>query len=97
MNAHARNAARFPIGRTHITPAAQAALDTAGVPGLLVLARHVRGDWGELPVEDLAANELALLTGNRLLSSYTLPGDRKVRVITEADRSSTTILLPDEY
>jgi hypothetical protein len=62
-----------------------------------VLARHVSGDWGELPVEDIAANELALLTGKRLLSSYALPGDGKVWVITEADRSSTTILLPNEY
>lgn len=75
MNACARNAARFPIGRTLITPDAQAALDAAGVPGLLVLARHVSGDWGKLPVEDIAANELALLTGKRLLSSYALPGD----------------------
>lgn len=74
MNARARNAARFPIGRALITPGAQAALDSEGIPVLLVLARHVCGDWGELPVEDLAANELALLAGRRLLSSYALPG-----------------------
>ncbi|ABK06954.1 MULTISPECIES: hypothetical protein [Burkholderia cepacia complex] len=97
MNARARNAARFPIGRALITPGAQAALDSEGIPVLLVLARHVCGDWGELPVEDLAANELALLAGRRLLSSYALPGDGKVWIITEADRASTTILLPDDY
>jgi hypothetical protein len=70
----------------------------AGIPGVLLLARHANCDWGELSVEDLAANELALLTGRRLLSSYDLPdGQGKVWIITEADRSATTILLPDEY
>lgn len=91
------NRRRFPIGRPVITPAAQAALDAAGIPGVLLLSRHANCDWGELPVEDLAANELALLTGRRLLSSYDLPGGEKVWVITEADRSATTILRPDDY
>ncbi|WP_144158085.1 hypothetical protein [Paraburkholderia sp. BCC1885] len=77
---------------------AQAALDAAGVEGVLLLARHIHGDWGDLPVEDLAANELALLTGKRLLSSYDLPDRRsKIWIITEADRSVTTILLAEEY
>lgn len=89
---------RFPIGRPVVTPAAQAALDAAGVEGVLLLARHIHGDWGDLPVEDLAANELALLTGKRLLSSYDLPDRRsKIWIITEADRSVTTILLAEEY
>jgi len=97
MNNYA-NGPRFPMGRPVITPSAQVMLDEAGVEGVLLLARHVHGDWGELSVEDLAANELALLTGKRLLSSYTLPdGKRKVWIITEADRSVTTILLPEEY
>ncbi|CAJ2795043.1 hypothetical protein [Burkholderia pseudomallei] len=88
----------FPIGRPVITPAAQAALDAAGIEGVLLLARHIRGDWGDLNGEDLAANELALLNGKRLLSSYDLPdGQNKVWVITEADRSVTTILLSQEY
>lgn len=92
------NRRRFPIGRPVITPAAQAALDAAGIPGVLLLARHANCDWGELSVEDLAANELALLTGRRLLSSYDLRnGQRKVWIVTEADRSVTTILLPEEY
>ena len=92
------NGPRFPMGRPVITPAAQAALDAAGIEGVLLLARHIHGDWGHLSIEDLAANELALLTGKRLLSSYNLPdGTGKVWIITEADRAATTILLPDEY
>lgn len=88
---------RFPMGTPVITPEAQAELDAAGIEGVLLLARHIHGDWGDLPAEDLAANELALLTGRRLLSSYDLPGGGKVWIITEADRSVTTILLPDDY
>lgn len=88
---------RFPIGKPVITPGAQAALDAAGVEGVLLLARHIHGDWGDLPVEDHTANELALLMGKRLLSGYDLPGGGKVWIITEADRSVTTILLPDDY
>jgi hypothetical protein len=92
------NGPRFPMGRPVITPAAQAALDAEGIEGVLLLARHIHGDWGDLGAEDLAANELALLTGKRLLSSYNLrDGKGKVWIITEADRSVTTILLPDEY
>lgn len=91
------NGPRFPMGRPTITPSAEETLDAAGVPAILLLARHIHGDWGSLPVEDQTANELALLTGRRLLSSYDLPGGRKVWIITEADRSVTTILLPDDY
>jgi hypothetical protein len=70
----------------------------AGIHPIRLLARHIHGDWGDLPVEDQVENELALLTGKRLLSSYTLPGgESKVWIITEADRSVTTILLPDDY
>ena len=98
MSIDAGNRRRFPIGRPVITPAAQAALNAWGMPGVLLLARHANCDWGELSVEDLAANELALLTGRRLLSSYDLPnGQGRVWIITEADRSVTTILLPEEY
>jgi len=92
------NGPRFPMGRPVITPGAQAMLDAAGIEGVLLLARHIHGDWGDLSAEDLASNELALLTGKRLLSSYNLPdGSGKVWIITEANRAATTILLPDEY
>lgn len=88
---------RFPMGQPAITPAAEAVLHAASIHPLRLLARHIHGDWGDLPVEDIAANELALLTSKRLLSSYTLSGNVKVWIITEADRSVTTILMPDEY
>lgn len=92
------NGPRFPIRRPVITPAAQATLDAARIEGVLLLARHLHGDWGQLSAEDLAANELALLTGKRLLSSYNLPnGWCRIWIITEADRSVTTILLPEDY
>ncbi|WP_186125964.1 hypothetical protein [Burkholderia gladioli] len=96
MNGYA-NGPRFPMGRPVITPAAEATLHSVGIHPIRYLARHIHGDWGKLPAEDLAANELALLTGQRLLSSYDLPGDRKIWIITEADRSLTTILLPEDY
>ena len=94
---HYAKGPRFPMGRPVITPGAQAILDKAGISGVVLLARHIHGDWGDLPVEDPTANELALLTGQRLLSSYDLPGNGKVWIITEADRSVTTILLPEDY
>lgn len=73
---------------------------------LTLLARHLRGDWGDVDVHDAAQNEIALLNGLRLLSSYSLQRTNSegvkgvtdvVWVITEADRSVTTLLLPDEY
>lgn len=89
---------RFSLGKLAITPAAQAALDAVAIPAVALLARHVHGDWGDLSAEDLAENEFSLLTGKRLLSSYALRDDKgKVWVITEADRSATTILLPEDY
>ncbi len=61
------------------------------------LERHASGDWGEVDAHDRRANNRALKDGTRLLSAYTLPGGRKVWIITEADRSSTCLLLPSEY
>ena len=58
--------------------------------------RHSVGDWGEMCEEDLEANEQALIHGHRLFSSYT-KGDWKIWIITEWDRSYTTILFPEEY
>ena len=87
----------FGVGQIVATPGALAALEKTGETAAQFLARHVTGDWGELPVEDRTENYLSVQHGFRLLSSYrTLAGDR-VWVITEADRSVTTILLPDEY
>ena len=88
----------FPLGQIVATPGALAALEKTGQTPLDFLSRHVRGDWGELDEHDRKENELSLKRGFRLLSSYRLSsGDTKVWVITEADRSVTTLLLPDEY
>uniref|UniRef100_A0A6H1Z7N1 Uncharacterized protein n=1 Tax=viral metagenome TaxID=1070528 RepID=A0A6H1Z7N1_9ZZZZ len=61
------------------------------------LARHRQGDWGDLSIEDKNENELSLKEGYRLLSAYEAEGLPKIWIITEADRSATTILFPDEY
>lgn len=61
------------------------------------LFRHVLGDWGELDAEDRQANEAALVHGTRIVSSYRLQGEHRIWIITEADRSATTFLLPEEY
>lgn len=88
---------RFELGRTVGTPGAVAALQGNGVAPAELLDRHHRGDWGELSEEDRQENELSVKEGFRILSSYRLPDGQKVYVITEADRSSTTILLAREY
>lgn len=64
---------------------------------LIALGRHQRGDWGEVPPEDAAANDRALRKGGRLLSAYRTAHEVRFWIITEADRSSTCVLLPDEY
>ncbi len=61
------------------------------------LTRHRRGDWGNLTDEDKQENELSLKAGYRLLSAFESEGLPKIWIITEADRSATTILFPDEY
>ncbi|MFH1087675.1 MAG: hypothetical protein V1737_03720 [Chloroflexota bacterium] len=61
------------------------------------LKRHAAGDWGDLGEEDKQANDAALKDGSRLLSAYEQPGLPKVWIITEADRSATTVLFPEEY
>jgi hypothetical protein len=88
----------FSLGQIVATPGALAALAKAGQTPLEFLARHVRGDWGELTEEDRKENQLSLERGFRLLSSYrTDAGDTKLWVITESDRNVTTVLLPEEY
>lgn len=89
--------ARFPLGRVVATPGALAALEGAGDTPDVFLHRHVSGDWGDVDAEDRAENEYSLVHGLRLLSAYALPDGTRIWVITEADRSSTCILLPEEY
>lgn len=90
--------AQFALGQTFITPGAQEALQIAGQTELEFLRRHMSGDWGsELSEEDIQENELSLKKGHRLLSAYRTDKGQKLWIITEADRSATTLLLPDEY
>jgi hypothetical protein len=86
----------LPLGKVVATPGALKAIAEAGGDPFDYLARHATGDWGELCAFDRRQNEVALRTGERVLSSYETPAG-KVWVITEADRSVTTILLPEEY
>ena len=91
------SAPKFELGQLAATPGALAALEESGEEPGTFIARHAAGDWGDLSEEDRNENEFSLLHGFRLLSSYRLRGGVKLWIITEADRSSTTILLPDEY
>jgi hypothetical protein len=88
--------APLPLGRVVATPGALKLLIESGGHSFDLLARHATGDWGELCAYDRRQNEIALRDGYRVLSSYEIPTGR-VWIITEADRSVTTILLPEEY
>jgi hypothetical protein len=89
---------KFALGKLVATPGALQALKESGQPAWHFISRHMAGDWGEeLPAEDRDANLQALLDGSRLLSAYRTSQGTKLWVITEADRSLTTILLPEEY
>jgi hypothetical protein len=89
--------AKFPLGQIVATPGALSALEDCGQLPEEFINRHAQGDWGELCPEDIEANEQALNHGARLLSRYTTSSKEALYVITEWDRSVTTILLPEEY
>jgi hypothetical protein len=88
---------RLKCGRLFATPAALEALRAVNVSVGQLLSRHLCGDWGDLSAEDRVQNDLALKTGLRVLSCYVLPGNGTVWIITEWDRSMTTVLLPGDY
>ena len=87
----------FELGRIVATRGALQALEQAGQSPAEFLDRHVAGDWGELDEEDKRENEFSVRNGFRILSAYTTSAGVKLWVITEADRSATTFLLPEEY
>jgi hypothetical protein len=89
--------ALFLLGEIVATPGALAALERASQPATCFLARHAIGDWGELDPADIAENVYSVIHGFRLLSSYQTNAGEKLWIITEADRSATTLLLPEEY
>jgi hypothetical protein len=85
----------FPLGQLVATPGAIAALSHADIQ--TALNRHLTGDWGDLCAEDKQSNDDALRLGNRLFSAYHGENGTKFWIITEWDRSLTTLLLPSEY
>lgn len=89
--------AKFPLGQLVATPGALDTLNEAQLGFWPYIKRHASGDWGDVSPEDAVENELSLEQGFRLLSAYTLPAGDRIWIITEADRSATTILLPEEY
>lgn len=93
---------KFNLGQVVATPGALEALAKAGQTPHELLARHLRGDWGDLDAEDAALNDESLKDGSRLLSAYALKTGERLWVITEAaddsgHRASTCCLLPAEY
>jgi hypothetical protein len=84
-----------PLGQTVATPAALGVLTQSDI--VTALRRHAAGDWGEVDAHDRAANDNAMKSGERLLSVYRSANGTTFWVITEADRSATTVLLPDDY
>ena len=105
------NSARFPLGQIVATPGALELLQETGFSAAALISRHVHGSWGDLCEEDRAENEFAVSRRLRILSCYRLvdavrlvetPLDKRsalptLWIITEADRSVTTLLRPDEY
>jgi len=105
------NTARFPLGQIAATPGALELLQETGFSAAALISRHVHGDWGDLCEDDRAENEFAVNRRLRILSCYRLvdaerlaatPRDKRsslptLRIITEADRSVTTLLRPSDY
>ena len=88
---------KFSPGQIVATPAALATMEDHQCSPLTLLARHLSGDWGGVPIEDAQLNDQALQSEGRVLSSYPLGSNTRIWVITEWDRSMTTFLLPEEY
>lgn len=87
----------FPVGQVVATPGALEALQEARQQPLDLLRRHQTGDWGDVPDEDQQENDFSVTHDLRILSAYTLRTGVKIWLITEWDRSVTTLLLPSEY
>jgi hypothetical protein len=87
---------KFLLGQIVGTPAALELIQKAGKTPAEFLSRHANGDWGVVDSEDAKLNDLAVEQGSRILSAYAV-GDERLWIISEADRSATTILLATEY
>ena len=86
---------KFTLGRLVATPTVLASVSTQDITA--AIARHLRGDWGDVDAEDRSTNDRALVEGSRLLSTYHADNGTKFWIITEWDRSLTTVLLPEDY
>ena len=91
----ARISPSLPLGQIVATPNALAHITQADIT--VALARHVVGDWGDLGAEDKQVNDQAVVDGMRILSAYQAANGTKFWIITEADRRTTTVLLPEDY
>lgn len=89
----------FKLGSIVATPGAIDLMNKYNISARTLLDRHISGDWGDLPKSDKKQNDEAVKTGeDRIFSSYNLDGkDNRIWIITEWDRSATTLLLPEEY
>lgn len=88
---------QFPLGQVVGTPAALAVLARVQIDVRTLLDRHHSGDWGDMCRTDKRENDYAVSHGSRIFSAYNVSDDESVWIITESDRSSTTVLLPDDY
>jgi len=88
---------KLPLGKIVATPGALDALEKSGEPPIKFLIRHRQCDWGIVCAEDWEANDRDLEDGGRILSAYRTSTGIKIYIVTEWDRSATTILLPEEY
>ena len=95
MSASAVSAVKFPLGRLVATPNALNQLTQDDI--LTGISRHQAGDWGDMVPDDRNENDQALAKGCRLLSVYHATNGLTFWIITEADRNSTTVLLPEDY
>ena len=89
--------ALFPLGQIVATPGALEILDQYAINAMDLIKRHQSGDWGNVPPSDAEENMRSIKNGWRILSSYAISDDQNLWIITEADRSVTTLLLPEEY
>ena len=87
----------FALGQIVMTPGAASAFAAISERPFPFLARHQQGDWGEVSLEDAAENNFSVTHGFRILSAYAPRDGTRIWILTEADRSATTLLLPDEY
>jgi hypothetical protein len=92
---NARTCPTLPLGQLVATPTALANITQEDIT--VALRRHVMGDWGDVCAEDKLLNDRALVEGTRILSAYHAANGTKFWIITEADRSVTTMLLPEDY